>query len=162
MRRSRANPDRPRRHKVATREVLIALAEDGVHKGAAARQIGVSPSTVWRWLQADPQLYAALADAHKRHLRELAEAGGGRPSRRPKVPVDPRCPFCCSAVQVLTAKGQRFWKCPACGWKSWRPRAAGSCGACGGYLLWSSRRKTVSCGTCRRRQPAPSPAPGGG
>jgi hypothetical protein len=161
VRRSRATPGKPRRHKPATVEALIALTEAGVGKAAAARQIGIDPATLWRWTRDDPQLAAALADADKRHQRELAEAGGDVQTGRPRVAWHPSCPFCASTVVVRTARGQRFWKCLTCGWRSWRPRARGSCPACNGYLLWAHSRLSIACATCRRRWPAPSPAPAG-
>jgi hypothetical protein len=161
VRRSRADPTRPRRHKTVTREQLILALEDGCSKTECARRVGVNVSTLWRWTRTDKPLADALADAHKRHQRELAAAAGDR-TGRPRVRVDRRCPYCCSQVGVLTGGGRRFWRCPACGWKSWRPRARGSCGACGGWLVWSCSRKSISCATCRRHWLAPSPASGGG
>jgi anti-sigma factor RsiW len=132
-------------------ETLLQARRDGFTLREAAEEVGVHVATVCRWQHLDPELRQALAEA--------ATEGRPPPEPRPWVRWRKDCPLCRARVVVRTARGGcRFWRCgrwPLCSWASWRPRASRNCKRCGGPRYWSHSRKSIACGGCGVRTPAP-------
>jgi hypothetical protein len=134
--------------------MLLQARADGLTLRDAAAVAGVDVATVCRWQNRDPSLREELRQA-AREGRELLASDEPRPHVRWRRD----CPLCQAKVVVRSARGKaRFWRCgrwPLCGWASWRPRASRNCKRCGGPRYWSHSRKSIACGGCGVRTPAP-------
>jgi hypothetical protein len=134
--------------------MLLQARADGLTLLDAAAAAGVHVATVCRWQNRDPSLRAKLRQA-AREGRELLASD----EPRPQVRWRRDCPLCQAKVIVRSARGKaRFWRCgrwPVCRWASWRPRASRNCKRCGGPRYWSHSRKSIACGGCGVRMPAP-------
>ena len=163
-RRRKARLGRPTEYTFGTGRVLAGLVMQGFTTDEAAREIGVSPSTVYRGKNRHPAFCEAMLRAQT--IRDCWRYIGAY-GPRPRVPWRKDCPECGAAVVVRTAGGMagfKFWGCeqweePSCSpqrwlFASWRPPAQGSCPECGGVLYWSHSRKSVGCGDpqCAYRQ----------
>jgi len=146
---------RPTEYTPGTGRVLTGLVMEGFTTDGAAREIGVHPSTVYRWQNRYPVFYEAMLQAQtiRDHLHYMGNYGP-----RPRVRWRKDCPNCGAALVVRTAGGMagfKFYRCERweeprfspqrCLFASWRPPAPGSCPECGGVLYWSHSRKSVGC-----------------
>lgn len=144
--------------------VLTGLIMEGFTTDEAAREVGVHPSTVYRWQNRHPHLYEDMLCAGRIRFR-LRHLGDHGP--RPRVSWRRDCPECGADLVVRTAGGMagfKFYRCERweeprfspsrCLFASWRPPVPGSCPGCGGVLFWSHSRKSIGCDSCgyRRRQ----------
>ena len=153
---------RPTAYTPGVARILRVLVMEGFTTDAAAREIGVHPSTVYRWQNRYPAFYEAMLRAQSIRFR-LHHLGDYGP--RPRVPWREDCPLCGAAIVVRTAGGMagfKFWRCERweeprfstlrCLFASWRPPAPGNCPECGGVLFWSHSRKSVGCDGCDYRR----------
>ncbi len=150
---------RPSKYSIGARNKILTLIQRGRSQDEAAREAGVHPATLYRWMDRYPAFGADVREAALRRDR-LKRSLLGNGHYRPSVPWRRDCPECGSALEVRTAVF-RFWRCerwPYCGFASWRPPAPWNCPLCGETTFWSHSRKSIACETywCRYRQYARS------
>jgi hypothetical protein len=104
---------RPSKYSAATRNQILHLIRSGSSLDDAAREAGVHPASLYRWMNKYP---AFDADVQKTVLNRdrLKYFLLGRERSRPRVPWKRECPKCGFDLEVRTAGGMggfRFYRC---------------------------------------------------